>query len=470
MESHKTILLKNGLVVDGTGSRGYIGDVLIQGAKIQDVSSTPIDCDAETIDCTDKVIAPGFIDIHSHMDGPLAFAGFDQIKTPFIAQGITTFVAGNCGMSAGSIRKRNPFVHKVTSDEITTDVVWESMGEYFDHLENIGISHNLVNLAGNGTTRACIRGLKSSPLEKEEFKTLLKNLEEDMDQGAAGVSFGLQYAPDLFCTPEEIFAVAELVKSKDKIMTVHGRAYSVFSGIYPQTKEFVPHSVLSIREMVDVARKTDVRIQYSHLVLAGTMSHPTHKPCLEELENARAGGIDIMTDTYPYHCGTSVINVILPAKFQANIKDGFEDEKIIAEVENTLMRMKDAVGFGLDDVQLGFAVHPDFKPFQGKFIPEIADELKMSPGKVVLKLSRATNGRARVLNHNYSDMEMMDALISDPYCLFMTDSTVAVDGLQNPASFGAFPLLLQYARDRKLIPLEEAVRKMTGTTAQRVKD
>ena len=468
MEKPRPILLKNGLIVDGTGNKGYIGDVLIQEDKIREVSSMPIDCVAETIDCTGKVIAPGFIDIHSHMDGPLAFKGLDQIKTPFIAQGITTFVAGNCGMSAGSIRKGNPYVDKVTSDQAVTDVVWKDMDEYFNYLERIGISQNLINLSGNGTTRACVRGFKADPLNPEEFGTILKNLEQDMDQGAAGVSFGLQYAPDLFCTPEEVLKVAELVKRKDKIITVHGRAYSIVSGVYPREEPFVPHNVLAIREMVDVAKKTGVRVQYSHLMAAGTLSHPTCKPCLQELENGRADGVDIMTDTYSYHCGTSVINVILPARFQANIQEGFKDEAMIADVENALKRMKTSIGFSLEDIQLGFANHPEFKPFQGKFIPEIAEELKMSPERLVLKLSQATNGRARILNHNYSDMEMMDALISDPCCLFMTDSTVAIEGLQNPASFGTFPLLLQYARDRKLIPLEEAVRKMTGASARRL--
>jgi N-acyl-D-amino-acid deacylase len=103
------------------------------------------------------------------------------------------------------------------------------------------------------------------------------------------------------------------------------------------------------------------------------------------------------------------------------------------------------------------------------FLDQIAAELDLAPSRLVLELSEKTKGRARILNHNYSDMKIIDALISHPACLFMTDSVVSARGVQNPASFGAFPLLLQYARDRRLAPVEEVVRKMTGASAERLK-
>lgn len=470
VNSKKQVLLKNGFIVDGTGGKGFLGDLLIQGSQIKEVSPHPIAFRGETLDCTGKVIAPGFIDIHSHMDGTLSFKGCENLKTPFIAQGCTTVVAGNCGLNVGNIRKSSPFTNKVVHENYSQESTWEDMEGYFRHLEQIGISHNIIDLVGNGTARHSLRGLNPSPLAEEESRKLLRRIEEDMDQGAAGVSFGLQYAPDLFCTNEEILAVARLVKSKDKILTVHGRAYSFYSGAYHRDESGTSHSLLSLREMIDVARKTGVRLQYSHLMFAGSKSHVAYRACLEELEEARTEGVDVMTDTYPYHCGISVINVILPARFQAALASGAEiDENAVAGVERSLLRMREAIGFGFEDIQLGFADHPEFKEFNGKFISEIADQLGISPTRVVLWLSELTKGRARILNHNYSNMEVIDALIKHPACLFMTDSTVAVSGLQNPASFGSFPLLLQYARDRKLIPLEETVRKMTGASAERLK-
>lgn len=460
------MLLKNGLIVDGTGLKSYHGNVLIQGDKIDTVSSAPIDIECETMDCSELVISPGFIDAHSHMDWILCMEGWERLKMPYTAQGCTTFITGNCGYSPGGFRKNSPYKEmiKLGADR-GFDLDWDSMEEYFSRLEKTGLSHNVVHLAGHGTTQASMRGLDPNPLNKDEMKELLYLLEEAMDQGAAGVSFGLGYEPGLFFPNHQIREVAELVKKKDKIITVHGRAYSCVSGFYddPET----PHNVLSLREMIDVAEKTGVRLQYSHLMFAGSKSHPTYRQCLEELEMAVGRGVDVMIDTYPYHCGNSIINVILPPWFLSDLPSNYHNPEALTSVEKGLEAMSLVVGFGYDDIQLTYAGHPDFDEYNGLFIDEIARKAGMRPAQVVLGLSEKTNGRARILNHNYSDMEVVDALIRHPECLFMTDAVVSAEGVQNPASFGAFPLLLQYSRDRKLLSLEAAIHKMTGATAGR---
>ena len=140
----------------------------------------------------------------------------------------------------------------------------------------------------------------------------------------------------------------------------------------------------------------------------------------------------------------------------------------LARVEKGLDNMSRHVGFGYEDIQLTHANHADFNSYNGMFIDEIAKKLGKNPSRVIIELSEKTRGRARILNHNYSNMEIIDALIAHPACLFMTDSVVSAEGIQNPASYGTFPLLLQYARDRGLISLEEAVRKMTGASADRL--
>lgn len=461
-------LLKDGLIVDGTGKQGYQGNLLIKGTKIEEVSKKPISIDCETVDCSGLVIAPGFIDVHSHMDWILPLEGYESLKTPFIAQGCTTLVTGNCGYSTGGFRPNSEYKSMIRlGSDRGFEIAWDTMEGYFDYLKKVGLSHNIVHLAGQGTTQTSMKGLNPKSLQKEEMAELLSLLEEAMDQGAFGVSFGLGYEPGMFFSKDEIIEVAKLVKKKDKIITVHGRAYSFLSGFYPRG-DGTPHNVLSLMEMIDVSRQTGVRLQYSHLMFAGTKTHPTYRQCLDVLDQAIEEGIDVQIDTYPYHCGNSVINVVLPPWFLSDIPANYHNKEAVARAEGGLEAMSKHIGFGFKDIQLTFANNQDYNPYNGMFIDEIADKAGITPSRVVLELSEKTRGRARILNHNYSDMEIIDALIAHPACLFMTDSIVSMQGVQNPASFGAFPLTLQYARDRNLASLEETVRKMTGASAERL--
>jgi N-acyl-D-amino-acid deacylase len=406
------------------------------------------------------------------MDWIVPMKGAEELKNPFIAQGCTTFVTGNCGYSPGGFRRDSEYKNMIRlGSDRRFDVSWDSMEGYFEYASQVGLSHNIIHLAGHGTSQVSIRGMDPSPLDESELTELLALLEEAMDQGACGVSFGLGYEPGMFFSKDNIRKVAQVVKKKDKIITVHGRAYAFLSGFYPLGGD-IPHNVLSLEEMIDVARDTGVRLQYSHLMFAGSKTHPTYAQCLDVMDRAISEGVDVMIDTYPYHCGNSIINVVLPPWFLANIPANYSDSEALGRVERGLDNMSRNVGFGYEDVQLTFANHPDFDAFNGMFISEIAEEMGVAPSRVVMELSEKSNGRARILNHNYSNMEIIDALISHPACLFMTDSVVSAEGVQNPASFGAFPLLLQYARDRKLASLEESVRKMTGASAERfdVKD
>ena len=467
-DSEPCMLLKNGLIVDGAGKKGFAGHLLIKGGRIEEVSASPINIDCPTLDFTGKVVAPGFIDAHSHMDWILPLEGRDELKLPFIAQGCTTFVAGNCGFGVAGFRKSSEHKKEVAPGLFpNAEMPWDTMAEYYEHLRGAGMTHNLANLAGHGTIRVSMRGMDPSPLTDDEMKELLALLERAMDEGAIGVSLGLQYAPGIFAPMDEIKRVAQLAKSKDKILTVHGRAYSILSAEYPLNPFGPPHNLLALREMIGVARETGVRLQYSHLMFAGTKSHVTYQECLAAIDAAIAEGIDVQTDSYPYHCGNSILGVIMPKWFREKLPDSYHNLEALKRLEAELTALSMLVGLSYPDIQITSVAHPDFKQYEGMFLSDIAQKRGRSPFETFIELAEKSGEReTRVLIHNYSNMEIIDALMQYPACLFMTDALPGKEN-RNPASYGTFPLFLQYARDRNRISLEQAIRKMTGATADR---
>ncbi len=461
-------LLKNGLIVDGSGRKAYPGNLLMNGDRIEMVTSEEIDFKGSTIDCSGKVIAPGVIDMHSHMDWVLPIEGRSELKTPFTQQGVTTFIGGNCGFGVAGFKKNSP--HRSILERRVKglyDLKWDTMAEYNDTMKQQGITHNLLNLAGYGTTRASVQGYDATPMKGDRMKEQLYLLEEALDQGATGISFGLQYEPGVFATLEEMKQVAELVKRKDKIITVHMKAYSSLSGTYPLELFGTPHNLLAIEDMLKLTRETGVKMQLSHLIFVGERTWKSYEKAFTMIDQAIGEGLDIKFDTYAYHCGVSIINVVLPEWFLAAIPDVFESRTSLLKLRAELTLIKSLLGFGYEDIQITKANHPDLEQYNGMFLKEIAEKRGLGEFENFIDFVQKSKGKAAVLNHRYSNLEQVKAMIKHPPSLFQTDATVLMYGTQNPAAFGNFPRILQYARDFKLLSLEEVVHKMTGASADR---
>jgi N-acyl-D-amino-acid deacylase len=465
------ILLKNGCVVDGTGKKGFTGHVLIEGDKILEVSESLPEVECEVMDCTDKVISPGFIDIHSHMDWFLVSNDKPEFTDPFIRQGITSFVAGNCGYGAAGFKKDTPFRHILEDNLFKAGhkgLKWDSHTEYFDFLKRSGLSHNLLTFTGHGTTRTSVRGYDASPMTPGEISEVLKLLEESMDQGAHGVSFGFGYAPDIFCTHDELKTVAELVKKKEGILTVHMRAASAVSGAYPLKPLGTPHNLIALKEVLDLALETGVKLQISHLIFVGSRSWKTVGKAVDMIDTAIRKGADVGFDMYAYGCGASVITGILPDWFMAELPDAYHNKKLLRKL-NLLMNVSfKLLGFDTRDIQIASSNHPDLAEYNGLFLFDIAKKRKVSQFKNYIDFAEMSNSTARVLMHKYATDEIICELMQHPAAYFMTDAWVEPEGNQNPAAFGCFPRLLQLAREKKVLSLEETVYKMTGKSAERM--
>jgi N-acyl-D-aspartate/D-glutamate deacylase len=476
--SAQRILLKDGLIVDGTGGKAFKGSILINGHKIEKVIGENVSFEGSIIDCSGRVIAPGIIDMHSHLDWVLPATGRHDLTTPFTRQGITTFIGGNCGFGVAGFKKGS---HKTNAESSNADfyktvhrrvnglydLQWDTMAGYFNYLKKQGITHNLATLAGNGTTRASIQGFDPTPMTGDRMKQQMVLLEEALEQGARGVSFGLQYEPDVFVTLDEFKQVADLVKRKDKIITVHMKAYSALSGTYPLKFFGTPHNLIAIKEMLDMARDTGVRIQLSHLIFVGERTWKSYEKAFELIDRAIQDGVDVKFDTYAYHCGVSHINVVLPEWFLARIPEVFKSRWALLKLRGELTLIKNLLGFGYEDIQITKANHPDLEPYNGMFLKDIARKRDMGGFENFIDFVQKSNGIAAVLNHRYSNKAQVKAMIQHPASLFQTDATVHLAGVQNPAAYGNFPRILQYARDFDLLGLEAVIHKMTGASADR---
>jgi len=456
--------------VDGTGAVGYPGNVLIREGRIARMGPGQIRWNGLTIDCTGKAVCPGFIDAHSHLDWHLPLRGRDELKLPFTAQGVTSLVAGNCGFSAAGFRESSAHRDRIEDNIFHAGFLkpaWDSVEQYFSFLASQGLSHNLALLAGHGTTRMSLRGLDHSPLHPYESLEMLRLLESAMDQGARGVSLGLQYEPGMYAPREEIVSVAKLVHRKDGILSVHLRSYSALSMSYPLRFLGEPHNLIALREALDVARESGVRLQISHLGFAGNGTWRTRDRALGMLDEARRQGVDVAFDARPFPCGASSIGAILPPWFLARVPDVLKDRRLMRRACRDLGRIRRLHGFGCSDIQVSDAREPDLKRYDGMFLPQIARLRHTTVEQVALEFACRTRGLARVLCHRLGDDSTLDALIRHPAALFISGAWVENGGIQDPGAFGAFPRFLRLARERGLVSMEEAVRKMTGSAADR---
>lgn len=461
-------LLRGGLLVDGTGGSAREANVLIVDDRVEAIGDPVVD-DAHIIDCTGKVVAPGFIDAHSHMDF-FAASGDPHHFDSFTAQGVTSFVAGNCGFSPFGFDPDSP--HRALLEgslfkagRETFD--WRSFAEYRDVLASAGLTHNILHLVGHGAARTSISGFNARPLTVAERNHMLRLIDQALGEGAAGVSLGLQYKPGVFAKLDELDEVARLAKSHDKPLTVHAKAYSSFSGTYPMIPFGRAHNLKAIDDIFGVARRTGVQLQFSHLIFVGTATWKTVDQAVGLFDDAIAEGIDVKFDMFPYSCGATLLNSLLPEWFMAAMPSSIHRLRSRLRLRFEATLGFGIVGFGYPQIQITNASCDEYNQYNGRFLPEIADQVGGSHFEVLLDILDKSNAEARVLFHRYYNEEIIDRLMQHPAAVFATDSWPEPDGFPNPAATGTFPRFLSNARERKTLSLEEVVHKMTGLAAER---
>ncbi len=460
-------LLKNAKIYDGTGSAPYRADILLEEDRIARIAEG-LDVPADRVyDLEGKSVSSGFIDGHSHNDWfaikkePLPYF------RPFLMQGITTFVTGNCGISEIGFDKGNPLAEKLGGGIFgfkDTTGMYGTAEEYF-RVTDRNMPCNMAVLAGHCSARAAAGGIENRPLTAEEEKKMLALLEQALQQGAAGISLGLMYQPGLYADTEELKKVAALCVKYNKPLTVHPRAESKVSMAYPQLLGR-SHLLRAVDELVEISRGTNLKLHYSHAIFVGRNTLKDKDELLRIFDRLRAEGVDVMYDIYNECLGVSVITVILPAWYQGMTekerKGLFTRLKLAVLVKASSLLL----GFGFRDIQIAY-IGPGYERYEGKTVHEIAREEGMSDLKAYLMLCEKSHFVGRVNMGPYSTPEIISEFEHDEHCLYMTDAWVEDEGIQNPAIYDCYPKFLRDSLRGTGDTLPNTVRRMTGAVADR---
>jgi len=473
-------IVDNGRVVDGAGNPWFRADVGIRGGRIVAVGNLSGAEAARRIDAMDRAVSPGFIDMHNHSDITLLVR---PEADSHIRQGVTTMVIGNCGGSAAPWSAAAAATSGTLEDDSTLSRLgelglrWSTFAEYLDVVSQRGCAANVAALVGHGNIRSIVLGWESRAPSADELNRMRAMVAEAMEAGAYGISYGLMYPPGFFAEIDEMVQLDRVV----------GR-YGGFHSIHMRDERNPERYRASVREAIEIGERAGTALNISHLE-AHYPNWGMQAEILELLEAARTRGVDVTCDVPPYLLSSSSLSIGIPdwaheggfARLLARLRDP-DTRKAIGE--SILSEKPFGARFMLDGNWdkgwLGASEkHPEYT---GKSLAEIAAMKGVEPSFEVvfdILLDEGQDLPAHGQLHNEADLR---TLVAHPLSMIETDAGVSISetGKANPRGFGSFPITFRkYVRGedraeeplecgKKILTLQEAVRKMTSLPAQRL--
>lgn len=469
------VLIRGARIVDGTGNPWFFADLALSGERIVEIASPgqiAPDAAREVVDAAGMVACPGFIDILSHSHMPLMHDPRDLSK---ITQGVTTEIMGEGWTPApNGGRIADPFVgipdneREALGPWIEQAKNWTRFGDWLNALATRGVSSNIGSFLGGGTLREYAKGMEMGTPTDDELATMRRVMAEAMEDGAFGVSYALIYPPDTYTSTEELVEVAKIAGS--------------FGGIYITHLRSEGDDLLqAIDEAITIGQQAQLPVEIYHLKASGRHNWPLMARAIERIEAARASGIDVTADMYPYAASGTGLDSVLPpwvaegGLFFENLADPEIRQRIRAE---TLKPSGDweAMGNNVGPegiMPIGFT-RPENQQYVGKRLTEIALMRDQHWLDCVIEL--LLSERQRIFTIYFSMDEANVSLgLRQPWVKISTDAggfdpAWARDlGPNHPRAYGSYPRVLRkYVREEKLLTLEDAIRKMSGAVAARL--
>jgi N-acyl-D-amino-acid deacylase len=432
------VLIQGGSVINGTGQPRYQADVAIRDDRVVEVSRLPLDASraSRVIDASGKIVSPGFVDIHTHLDPLLRLPGAES----HLRQGVTSALGGPDGSAP-----------------------WP-LDRYQDEAQALGLGMNVGFMVGHNTVRRMVLGLEARAPTAPELEEMRQMVRVGMSQGAWGLSTGLKYLPGAFSELPEIVALSAVAAQDGGFYTSHLREEGL------QLLE-------GVAEALEIGRQADIPVVLTHHKVVGQPMWGSSSRTLAMVDSARAAGTDVMMDQYPYTASYTGITILIPAWAMEGGTDALIDrmddpalaDRILTGIEENIIN--DRGGNDLRRVQLALVGWD--RSLEGLTLHDwaVRDGLDSTPATgAILVIEAVRRGGASAIYHAMSD-EDVDAIMTHPQTMIGSDGRLVAlgDGHPHPRWYGTFPRVLGlYARDRGLLTLEQAVRKMTAMPAERI--
>ena len=462
-----SLLVRNGSLIDGSGAPARAADVAVEGERIVAIAPRLSGEASRVIDAAGHVVAPGFIDMHSHSD--LFYFACPSAESK-VRQGVTTEVVGMCSFSQAPLRPDQREIVQGWAGGIgaSLDMRWETFAQYLDALRAIRPSVNVAHFVGHGALRIAALGFEARPAGADDLSSMERLLGEAMDAGAFGFSTGLVYAPSAYSDTAELIALA-------RSMSRRGGYY--FSHIRGESSMLLD----SINEAIRIGEEGGVGVQVSHVKASGRENWPKIDAALRLLEDARARGVDVAGDVYPYNAGSTKLDNMMPAWAHdggtARLLERLADRATRKRITDECLADGERWGtvsqgrIGFDQI---FIAACRRRELEGLNLAQLASQTGKAPAEALLDLLLDEKCTVGMVSFSQS-LDNVAKVMAHPSLMIGSDSIPLFEGegdrpgKPHPRTYGTFPRVLgEYARERRLFSLETAVHKMTGMPAARL--